>query len=227
MTFTGELLNASWGPATRRQRQRDNEVAASYIAKMIAPARDRTDSAAAGRCTATGRISDLYEENDTGSNTAFRGGNYGLLLKGDPPIPTSFDVAKPAFNAFRLAAPDGRRAGVDHRRHHRQRRQRRRDAAADSSALQILVYNHTDGGAANAEPTSTLVNLTVNNLPFGTGPLRVRQYIVDHTHANAYTTWVGQGSPAKPTQAQWSTLRDAAELCYYDTTVTPTGSSVR
>jgi hypothetical protein len=93
---------------------------------------------------------------------------------------------------------------------------------ADSSALRILVYSHTDGGTASATD-STLVNLTVNNLPFGTGPLRVRQYIVDHTHANAYTTWVGQGSPAKPTATQWSALSASAELCYFDTIVTPSG----
>ena len=47
-------------------------------------------------------LSDIYEEMNTGSATAYREGNYGLLLKGDPNIPASFDVAKPAFNAFRL-----------------------------------------------------------------------------------------------------------------------------
>jgi hypothetical protein len=66
----------------------------------------------------------------------------------------------------------------------------------------------------------------VNNLPFAAGPLRVRQYIVDHTHANAYTTWVGQGSPAKPTAAQWSALSAAAELCYFDSMVTPANNSL-
>ena len=69
------------------------------------------------------------------------------------------------------------------------------------------------------------MNLTVNNLPFGSGPRHVRQYVLDHTHANAYTTWVGQGSPAKPTATQWSALSASAELCYYDTMVTPTGNS--
>ena len=40
-----------------------------------------------------------------GSDTTYRGGgmgNFGLLLKGDPQIAESFDVAKPTFNAFRL-----------------------------------------------------------------------------------------------------------------------------
>ena len=47
-------------------------------------------------------LSDIYEEMNTGTALAYREGNYGLLLKGDPQIPESFDVAKPSFNAFRL-----------------------------------------------------------------------------------------------------------------------------
>src|SRR5204862_359657 len=47
-------------------------------------------------------LSDIYEEINTGPATAYREGNFGLLLKGDQNIPESFDVAKPAFNAFRL-----------------------------------------------------------------------------------------------------------------------------
>ena len=31
--------------------------------------------------------------------------------------------------------------------------------------------------------------------------------------------------PQKPTQQQWVMLRDAAELCYYETTATPAGGS--
>jgi putative transposon-encoded protein len=33
------------------------------------------------------------------------------------------------------------------------------------------------------------------------------------------------GRPSNPSQAQWVTIRDAAELCYYETTVTPSGNS--
>ena len=223
--FTGSVFVTESGPTySLGNVQSDNEVAASYIAKVIHLLASNTASAPPAGFSYWA-ISDLYEENDTGTNTAFRGGNFGLLLKGDPQIATSFDVAKPAFNAFRLlhlmgdvqvSTTGGTTAnGVN--------------AAAtllgDNSALQVLVYNHTDGGTASATD-STLVNLTVNNLPFGAGPLRVRQYIVDHTHANAYTTWVGQGSPAKPTATQWSALSASAELCYFDTMVTPTSNSL-
>jgi len=202
--------------------QSDNEVAASYIAKVV-HLLGASPTPPAGFSYWT--ISDLYEENDTGTNTAFRGGNFGLLLKGDALIgAASFDVAKPGFNAFRLlhlmgdvrlpatggTTGDGVNAAAT--------------ASGDNSAVQILVYNHVDGGIASST-ASTLVNLTVNNLPFGTGPVRVRQYVVDRTHANAYTAWVGQGSPAKPTAPQWTALSAAADLCYYGATVTPTGNS--
>jgi hypothetical protein len=85
------------------------------------------------------------------------------------------------------------------------------------------VYNHVDGGMADSS-MATVVSLTVNNLPF-TGPIRVRQYIVDRAHANAYQAWLAIGQPSKPNQPQWVMLRDAAELCYYETTGQPTAGS--
>jgi hypothetical protein len=128
------------------------------------------------------------------------------------------------FNAFRLlhmmgdqqlvvtgsAAGDGVGAGASR--------------SADGSKIQVLVYNHTDGSAANVA-AGNIVSLTVNNLPF-TGTVRARQYIVDYAHANSYRPWLAMNDPTKPTQAQWVTLRDAAELCYYDTTLQATAGSV-
>jgi xylan 1,4-beta-xylosidase len=223
--FAGPVFVTEWGPSYAIGNvQSDNEVAASYVAKVIHLVGSNPAVPPPGGF-GYWVISDLYEENNTGTNTAFSPGNLGLLLKGDPAIGAiSYDVAKPAFNAFRLlhlmgdvqvstsggTTGDGVNAGAT--------------VTADNSALQILVYNHTDGGTASSTG-SILVNLTINNLPFGAGPVRVRQYIVDRTHSNAYTTWVGQGSPAKPTLAQWTALSASAELCYYDATVTPTAGS--
>ncbi len=95
--------------------------------------------------------------------------------------------------------------------------------SADGSAVQLLIYNHVDAGG-NDPTQASVVSLTVNNLPF-TGPMRVRQYIVDYAHANSYRAWLAMGAPAKPSQEQWVTLRDAAELCYYETTAQPAGGS--
>ena len=222
MTFTGEIIEDEFGPSYKPDISRDTEVAASYIAKITHLLGSDTTTAPP---TSYGywALSDLYEEIYTGTNTAYRPGNFGMLLKGDPAIAESFDVAKPAFNAFRLlhmmgdeqlgvtggTTDDGVGAAAT--------------KTTDGSALQVLVYNHVAGGAADAS-TGNVVSLTLNNLPF-TGPVRVRQYIVDYAHANSYRAWLAMGSPPKPTQAEWITLRDAAELCYYETTVMPTAGS--
>jgi xylan 1,4-beta-xylosidase len=220
--FTGELINDEFGPSFMPHPYRDTEVAASFVAKTIVRLGTDTDTTAP---TAYGywALSDLYEENNMGTTTAYREGNYGMLLKGDPAIPESYDVAKPVFNSFRLlhmmgdqqlvvtgsAAGDGVGAGASR--------------STDGSKVQVLVYNHRDvGGDAS---TNNNVTLTVENLPF-TGAVRVRRYIVDYTHANSYRPWLAMGRPARPTQAQWVTLRAAAELCYYDTTVQASAGSV-
>jgi xylan 1,4-beta-xylosidase len=222
MTFTGDVFNDEFGPSWMPDVSRDTEVGASYIAKVVHLL--GTDTVTAPPASyGYWAVSDLYEEISTGSNTAYRPGNYGLLLKGDPRIPESFDVAKPSFNAFRLlhmmgdqqlgvtGGTTGDGVGAAATR------------STDGSAVQVLVYNHVTGGAADSSQAS-VVSLTVSNLPF-TGAVRVRQYIVDRGHANSYRAWLAMGSPTNPNQSQWVTLRDAAELCYYETTVQPTGGS--
>jgi xylan 1,4-beta-xylosidase len=223
MKFTGEVMNDEFGPSYKPDVSRDNEVGASYIAKMINLLGSDT-VAPPPSSYGYWAISDLYEEIYTGSGTAYREGNFGLLLRGDPAIPESFDVAKPSFNAFRLlhmmggdqlhvaggTASDGVGAAATR--------------STDGSAVQVLVYNHVDGGQADSSQSS-VVSLTVNNLPWS-GSTRVRQYIVDRAHANSYRPWKAMGSPSNPTQAQWVTLRDAAELCYYETTVPPAAGAV-
>jgi len=222
MTFTGELLNNEFGPSWMPSVSRDSEVAASYIAKII-HLLGNDPTMPAPSAYGYWAVSDLYEEINTGSGTAFREGNYGLMLKGDPKIPESFDVAKPSFNAYRLlhmmgdqqlrvtGGTTGDGVGAAATR------------STDGHAVQVLVYNHVNGGTADAG-LSSVVSLTVNNLPF-TGTVRVRQYIVDAGHANAYRAWRAMGSPSNPNQSQWVMLRDAAELCYFETTATPTAGS--
>jgi xylan 1,4-beta-xylosidase len=220
--FTGTVLNDEFGSSYDTVVTRDNEVAASFIAKTVHLI-GTASKAGPPSMYAWWALSDLYEEFDTGTATAFREGNYGLLLKGDPAIPVSFDVAKPPFNAFRLlhmmgdtrvstsggTTADGVNAVAT--------------VSSDGSAIQILVYNHVTGGAADSS-TASQVKLTVNNIP-GTGALKIRHYLLDRTHANAYQAWVGLGKPAKPSEAQWNTIAAAAELCYFETTATGTSWS--
>ena len=221
--FTGEIYNDEFGPSSKPDLCRDTEVAASFVAKTIHligsdPGID--PPAAYGYWS----VSDLYEEFDTGPALAYREGNYGLLLKGDPRFPESFDIAKPAFNAFRLlhamgdtllpttggTIGDGVAAAAT--------------ASSDRKSLQILVYNHVNGAQADSRQSS-LVMLSVDNLAFAPGSVRVRQYVVDRTHANSHTAWIAMGKPLQPTREQWATLRDAAKLCYYEARVEPRGRS--
>jgi len=212
--FTGEVINDEFGPSSRADAERDDESAASFVAKtihLIGTDADTPPPSAFGYWT----ISDLYEEFNTGGALAYRGGNYGLLLKGDPRFPESYDVAKPAFNAFRLlhrmgevqlsvsggTTADGVNAAAT--------------LSADGRALQILVYNHVTGGHADSTQ-SALVALSVDGLPFANGPVRVRHTIVDRSHANSHTAWLAMGEPQVPSRDQWAALRDAAQLCYYE-----------
>gem|GEM_PF-536670 len=220
--FTGTVLNDEFGSSYDTVVTRDNEVAASFIAKTVHLI-GTASKAGPPSMYAWWALSDLYEEFDTGTATAFREGNYGLLLKGDPAVPTSFDVAKPAFNAFRLlhmmgdtlisatggTTSDGVNAAAT--------------VSSDSSTVQILVYNHVAGGTADSSKASQ-VKLTVSNIS-GTGALKIRHYVLDRGHANAYQTWVGLGKPANPSASQWTQISSAAELCYFETTATGTSWS--
>jgi xylan 1,4-beta-xylosidase len=218
--FTGEVVNDEWGPGYDPELSRDTEASASFIAKSVHFIGTDTTTRLPtmyGYWT----LSDIYEEMNTGMATAYREGNYGLLLKGDVNIPASFDLAKPAFNAFRVlhmmtdtvvpvaggigAATDNGVGAVA-------------TLASDGNSMQILVYNHTnafDNATWEAmSQESTLVSLAVSNLPFT--PTRVRHYLVDHTHSNSHTVWAAMGKPAMPNEDQWNTLKDASELCYYE-----------
>lgn len=146
------------------------------------------------------------------------------LLKGEPAISVLADVAKPGFNAYRLlhlmgdvrlsatggTTSDG--VGVA------------ATQSSDAGALQILVYNHVDGGAASSSG-SKRVRLNVNNIPFAPGSMRVRHYMVALNRSNSYTRWKNMGRPTRPSQTQWTQLRDAAESCYYETTANLSGQS--
>ena len=219
INFTGDVFVTEWGASYSGALARDTEVSASFVAKTIhLIGTDKSFAPPSGFAYWT--VSDLYEEFDSGTKLAFREGNYGLMLKGDSRYPDSYDVAKPAFNAFRLlhmmgdtrVATSGGRTGDGVNAV--------ATLAADGKSLQVLVYNHVDGGQADPLDAS-FVSVRFDNLPFGSGKIRVRHYLVDYTHSNAYYAFTQMGRPPQPTQSQWADLRRASELCYYETTVSP------
>jgi xylan 1,4-beta-xylosidase len=226
--FAGLLLNTEFGPSYTKGLLdvHDGEMAASYLAKAI-HLFNLEDSAATPPPFALSywTISDIYEEYDNRSNSPAFSGCYGLMTRGVPDIQQSWDIAKPAFNAYKilhmlknykLSCTGGTTAspGVN--------------AAATISAgndtICIMVYNHVDNPNGN---TSTVDNVTLNltGVPFTEA--RVEHWVVDKSHSNSYRTWVGMQSPAKPTATQWTTIAASADLQRYDsvTTVTVTGGA--
>lgn len=204
--FKGLIINNEWGPCAIPSRARDNESTASFIVQTIhlLASNGVTPPAMYGYWC----VSDIYEEMNAwsyGVKNAYDEGNYGIMLRGDANIPDSWDVGKPAFNAFKLlhkmgdvkvAASGGSAGGAN----------AFATLSQDNSAVQVMVYDHSG---------TDDVKLTINNIPF-TGPARVEHFLIDSAHSNSYRVWVGMGKPKVPTAAQWTQLKAAAELAYAD-----------
>ena len=210
--FKGELRCTEWAPTYKTLAlHSDNESSGSFIAKTIHLVADDDHSqyplpvVYSFWC-----ISDIFEEWNAGTTTAFDS-SYGLMLRGDKYIPDSWDVPKASYNAFRLlhkmtdsrislsggASGDGVNGLAT--------------LAADNKSVQVLLYDHVDGGVANSSQSDSVV-LAVNNIPFAPGNVRVEYWLVDRNHSNAYRIWQAFGSPKIPTAGQWTQLKAAADL---------------
>jgi len=164
----------------------------SFVAKtihLIAPTMLRRPVA-----LPTGRYP-TYTRNSTAETNRVREGNYGLMLKGDPDIliPTTLPAG---IQRVSSAAHDGRDSRSHKRRAHQRRGQRGRYACADGKALQLLVYNHVDGGQADPLASSLVsVQLAISHLPLQ-DPCAT---LSGRSHAsNAYDIlprWAGRRSP--------------------------------
>ena len=82
-------------------------------------------------------------------------------------------------------------------------------ASLDQDRLCMLVWHYHDddlpGPAAEVE-------ISLDGLPEGLAGGRLRQYLIDHDHSNAYTVWQNLGAPAKPDSAQMALLEQAGQL---------------
>jgi xylan 1,4-beta-xylosidase len=78
--------------------------------------------------------------------------------------------------------------------------------SANEDELQIIVYNYY---SAVKTTGSDSVTVNVSNLPAALAgkELFVTQFLVDETHSNPYSVWVGQNKPKSPTEAQWQEMR--------------------
>ena len=83
--------------------------------------------------------------------------------------------------------------------------------SASEDEIQIIVYNYYSTVKTTG---SDSVTVNVSNLPatLAGKDLFVTQFLVDETHSNPYSVWVGQSKPTNPTEAQWQAMRKAQHL---------------
>lgn len=80
------------------------------------------------------------------------------------------------------------------------------DALATHEARRaaVLAWNYHD----DAQPApATPVTVTIRGIPAGVRRVLVENYRIDKTHSNAYTVWIGMGSPQRPTSEQYAELK--------------------
>jgi xylan 1,4-beta-xylosidase len=77
-------------------------------------------------------------------------------------------------------------------------------ATREGAEASVLVWDYHDaaGGGEAAEAT-----VQVDGLPLGVRRALLQEYRIDATHSNAYTVWLGMGSPQKPTAEQIAELK--------------------
>jgi xylan 1,4-beta-xylosidase len=220
--FRGELQCTEWAPTWRTLAlHSDNESSGSFIAKTIHLLADNDLSQnPLPTVYSFWCISDIFEEWNAGTTTAFDS-SYGMMLRGDRNIPDSWDVPKACYNTYRLlhkvtdkrlpltggTTGDGVNGFAT--------------LGTDNKSLQVIVYNHVDGGAANSTQSDSVV-LNVNNIPFLPGDVRVEYWLMDRTHSNAYRLWQSLGSPKIPSAVQWAQIKTAADLVCAETPGTVT-----
>lgn len=82
-------------------------------------------------------------------------------------------------------------------------------ATATDESVQVILWNYHDD-MIPVEPAS--VRLRVKAPASNPSRARIVHYRIDDSHSNAYTRWLGLGSPQKPSPEVLAELRDAAEL---------------
>jgi xylan 1,4-beta-xylosidase len=82
-------------------------------------------------------------------------------------------------------------------------------ASSDGKKVYVLAWHYHDDDVAGPDANLEIV---LNNLPVKVGRLRVREYLIDAGHSNAFAAWQKMGSPASPSQTQYAQLEQAGEL---------------
>lgn len=89
-------------------------------------------------------------------------------------------------------------------------------ATRHANTVDVLIFNYSD---TDLPAPAQAVTLDITGLP--AKAVVITQYLMDQTHANAYTAWQSMGSPQTLTPAQAEALRKASALIPVETTATP------
>ena len=82
-------------------------------------------------------------------------------------------------------------------------------ATVNGRKAMVMVWNYQD---RIRDDPATAANVIVNGLPAGVKRARVREWVIDETHSNAYTAWKAMGSPAQLTAAEAAELQAVGQL---------------
>ncbi len=82
-------------------------------------------------------------------------------------------------------------------------------ATVNGSKAMVMVWNYQDTIAQDPAKAASVV---VRGLPAGVKQVKVREWVLDGSHSNAYTVWQQMGSPAQLTAEQTTKLEAAGQL---------------
>jgi xylan 1,4-beta-xylosidase len=198
-----------WNSSYKGGHSYNNEIGSSFVAKVVhSMFPDQNNGIAPPDVGSYWVISDIWEEWDVTSGTAF--GPMGLILRRN-------NVRKPAYLSFQMMArmadtlidlKGGTKADAGLNGWATIDKAKRR--------MQVLIYDHNRGdGDNNVATTLDKGKLTIANIPAEFGKVTVARFGVDRTHNNAFRAWEQIGSPANPSDAQWTELAKTGKLNPY------------
>jgi xylan 1,4-beta-xylosidase len=82
-------------------------------------------------------------------------------------------------------------------------------AGLDKNKLAVLVWHYHNDDLPGPDAN---VNLTLDNLPFANGAVKLAHYRIDADHSNSYQAWLKMGSPLPLSDKQYSELEKAGQL---------------
>ncbi len=97
-------------------------------------------------------------------------------------------------------------------------------ASRGDRSVTVLAWHYHDDDVAG--PAAN-VTLNIDGLGVEPAVARMRHYRIDASHSNAYSAWLGMGSPAKPTAEQYARLEKAGGLAEMTQPGTVQGSPSR